>query len=198
MLSFVLNIIDDAEASSINSKTNFITNSKNAKIHKFWAILYIKILKLICLSDIVHNFSNLGHFWPSRMIGMGWSRNNGGCLNSIKFLLDRTILSQHIGLFACLHTYKQPELNRHGCLQSVCVYDMSAILWIRVVCVCSVYAFFENAVVCVWCVSALFSNGIVCVCDVSALRNYTYVCVCSVSALKKVQLAIYCGNMMWH
>ena len=83
------------------------------------------------------------------------------------------------------------ELNRHGCLQSVCVCDMSAILWIRVVCVCSVYAVFEIAVVCVCCVSALFSNAIVCVCDVSALRNYTYVRVCSVSALKKVQLSVY-------
>ena len=69
------------------------------------------------------------------------------------------------------------ELNRHGCLQSVCVCDMSALLWIRVVCVC--------------CVSALFSNGIVCACDVYALRNYTYVRVCSVSALKKVQLSVY-------
>ena len=83
------------------------------------------------------------------------------------------------------------ELNRHSCLQSVCVCDMSAILWIRVVCVCSVSAFFENAVICVCFVSALFLNGIVCVCDVSVLWNYTYVRVCSVSALEKVQLSVY-------
>ena len=90
-------------------------------------------------------------------------------------------------------SFLESELNRYGCLQSVCVCDLSAILWIRAVCVCSVYAFFENAGVCVCWVSALFSNGLVCVCDVSALRNYTYVRVCSVSALKK-----YCCRCMPH
>ena len=54
----------------------------------------------------------------------------------------------------------QSELNRHGCLQSVCVYEMSAIWWIRVVYVCSVSEFFENAVVRVCFASALFQMAL--------------------------------------